>query len=47
MKNRLGIGLTGRATALVDDFRVWENERRPDWEQVKAKLAASNEPKRK
>lgn len=38
MKNRIGIGLTGRVTALVDDVRIWENTRRPDWESVKAKL---------
>ncbi len=37
-KSRVGIGLTGRSTLLIDDFRILANTRRPDWEQVKAKL---------
>jgi hypothetical protein len=44
-KNRIGVGLTGRSTALVDNVRIWENSRRADWEQVKAKLAVSAESK--
>jgi hypothetical protein len=44
-KNRIGVGLTGRSTALIDNVRVWENSRRADWEQVKAKLAVGAEPK--
>jgi hypothetical protein len=40
-KNRIGVGLTGRATVLIDNVRVWENSRRADWEQVKASLALS------
>jgi hypothetical protein len=46
MKNRIGVGLTGRSTALIDNVRVWENSRRTDWEQVKAKLAVSAESKK-
>lgn len=45
-KNRIGLGLTGRSTVLVDNFRVWENRRRTDWEQVKAALAARPDAKR-
>jgi hypothetical protein len=45
MKNRIGLGLTGRSTALIDNVRVWENRRRSDWEQVKAGLAVSSESK--
>jgi len=44
-KNRIGIGLTGRGTALLDNFRIWANRRRPDWEQVKPTLGASPEAK--
>jgi hypothetical protein len=39
MKNRIGLGLTGRGTVLIDDVTITENTRRPDWEQLKAKLA--------
>jgi hypothetical protein len=39
-KNRIGVGLTGRGTALMDNVRISENARRPDWAEVKAKLAA-------
>jgi hypothetical protein len=46
MKNRIGLGLTGRSTALIDNVRVWENHRRADWEQVKAGLAVSAESKK-
>jgi hypothetical protein len=46
MKNRIGVGLTGRSTALVDNVRVWENSRRADWEQVKAGLAVNAESKK-
>jgi hypothetical protein len=46
MKNRIGVGLTGRSTALIDNVRVWENSRRSDWEQVKAGLAVSGESKK-
>jgi hypothetical protein len=41
MKNRIGIGMTGRATILIDNVRIWENTRRADWDAVKAKLTAS------
>ncbi|HEY6167828.1 MAG TPA: hypothetical protein VI454_07300 [Verrucomicrobiae bacterium] len=40
MKNRIGLGLTGRGTVLIDRVRISENTRRPDWAQAKAKLAA-------
>jgi hypothetical protein len=46
MKIRIGVGLTGRSTAVIDNVRVWENHRRADWEQVKARLAVSAEAKR-
>jgi hypothetical protein len=46
MKNRIGVGLTGRSTALIDNVRIWENTRREDWEQVKAGLAVSAESKK-
>jgi hypothetical protein len=41
MKNRIGVGLTEHGPALIDNVRITENTRRPDWEQVKAKLAAA------
>jgi len=37
-KSRLGLGLTGRSTALLDDIRITANTRRNDWEQVLTKL---------
>jgi hypothetical protein len=40
MKCRIGFGLTGRGTVLIKDLRISENQRRADWEEVKAKLAA-------
>jgi hypothetical protein len=46
MKNRIGVGLTGRGTALIDNVRICENRRRADWEQVKANLASNTESKR-
>lgn len=39
MKSRIGVGLTGRGTVLIDRVRLSENTRRADWEQVKAALA--------
>ena len=39
MKNRIGLGLTGHGTVLINRVRISENTRRADWEQVKAKLA--------
>ncbi len=41
MKNRIGLGLTGRGTVLISKIRITESSRRADWAQVKAKLAAS------
>lgn len=41
MKNRIGVGLTGHGTVLIDRVRITENTRRADWEQVKAKLSPS------
>jgi hypothetical protein len=38
MKSRIGVGLTGRGTVLIDRVRISENTRRADWEQVKAKF---------
>jgi hypothetical protein len=40
MKNRIGFGLTGRGTVLLKDLRISESQRRADWQEVKAKLAA-------
>jgi len=40
IKNRIGIGMTGRGTLLIDNIHIWENIRRADWEGVKAKLSA-------
>jgi len=42
MKNRIGIGLTGRCTVILDEVRVWENARRDDWQAVKSKLTEQN-----
>jgi hypothetical protein len=44
MKNRIGVGFTGRGTVLIDHVRITESTRRPDWEQVKTKLAAAQKP---
>jgi hypothetical protein len=41
MKSRLGVGLTGRGTVLIDHVRITENTRRADADEVKAKLAAA------
>lgn len=35
-KNRIGIGLTGRGTVLIDNVRIWENQRRPDWKGIES-----------
>ncbi len=44
MKNRIGVGFTERGTVLIDHVRITENTRREDWEQVKTKLAAAQQP---
>ena len=36
MKNRIGLGLTGRGTVLIKNVRISENSRRADWQEVKA-----------
>ncbi len=46
MKNRIGLGLTGRGTVLIDRLRISENTRRADWDQLKAKLAPKPEAKK-
>jgi hypothetical protein len=38
MKNRIGVGLTGRGTVLIDRVRISENTRRADWEQQVERL---------
>jgi hypothetical protein len=45
MKNRIGLGLTGRGEVLIDNVRILENSRRADWEEVKTKLAVNAESK--
>ncbi|HSI62123.1 MAG TPA: hypothetical protein VLE43_03365, partial [Candidatus Saccharimonadia bacterium] len=44
MKNRIGVGLTGRGTVLIDRVRISENTRRPDWEKVKAESKGAATP---
>jgi len=44
MKNRIGVGLTGRGAVLIDKVRIWENTRRTDWESVKARFPAAESP---
>jgi hypothetical protein len=46
MKNRIGLGLTGRGTVLIDRVRISENKRRADWDQVKANLTLQAEVKK-
>ena len=43
MKNRIGVGFTGRGTVLIDRVRISENTRRADWAEVKARLDAKPE----
>lgn len=40
MKNRIGVGMVGRADIRIDNVRIYENTRRADWQEVKARLAA-------
>jgi hypothetical protein len=44
MKCRIGVGLTGRGTALIDRVRLSENTRRADWEKVKAANPSDTKP---
>jgi hypothetical protein len=45
MKSRIGVGITGHGPISITRVRISENTRRPDWEQVKAKLAVPTEAK--
>ncbi len=36
----------GAATALIDEVKVWENSRRADWSELKAKLSSTLTPPR-